>query len=376
LNISQFISPATSDPGISVIICTYNGAKRLPETLKHLFQQQFDQQVSWEIIVVDNNSSDATYEVAITEGKKYQSEIPFTVFQQPEPGKSYALDMGISKAQFDIIVICDDDNHLNKNYLNIAWKVMRQYKNIGVLGGQSYPVCEAQNPFWFDEFQSAFVVGPQLSETGIANGRKYLWGAGMVIRKEIFNILNQLSFQSILTCRKADTLSSGGDSETCLLSMFLGYDLYYDERLQFEHYIPAKRLSWKYCVEMITKGFAHPQIYYYLYEYCHNSIMEGNPPSFELAFNRNRKKLLRGIAKDFSGVRNFFISLKLLMSSTPGSIKEIEIKKKINKLIFLYKNKKTIEKDFHTICAFMNRLKEEKNKINVQVMLTEKENEE
>jgi glycosyltransferase involved in cell wall biosynthesis len=341
-----------------------------------LVQQEFSENIPWEIIVVDNNSSDNTSEVVKKEWMKYQLSIPFTLLQQPLPGKSYALDLGISKARFDIIVICDDDNRLAKNYLETAWQMMCRHNNIGVLGGQSFGMFESEKPFWFDEFQSAFVVGTQLNESGIANGRKYLWGAGMVIRKQILDQLNQLAFQPMLTCRKGDTLSSGGDSETCLLSLFLGYDLYYDSRLQFSHYIPAKRLSWKYCKKMITKGFAEPQIYYYLYEYCYHSVMEGKEPGFELAFKRNSKKLLRGILNDFRGIKNFFPGSKSLLISSPGSSKEIEIKKKFNKLIFLYKNKKTLEKDFEIICEFMYKLKEEKNRIDLNKhLVTQRENE-
>src|SRR5690348_8092021 len=64
---------ATRDPesalseqqlGISVVICTYNGAERLPQTLAHLAAQEDTGTIAWEVLVVDNASTDDTAEVA------------------------------------------------------------------------------------------------------------------------------------------------------------------------------------------------------------------------------------------------------------------------------------------------------------------------
>jgi len=59
---------------ISVIIPTYNRAKLLDKLLDNLFQQSLPSNVSWEIIVVDNNSSDNTEKIALQ--KKLLSPVP------------------------------------------------------------------------------------------------------------------------------------------------------------------------------------------------------------------------------------------------------------------------------------------------------------
>ena len=51
--------------GISIIICCYNSAKRLHETLKHLALQQVSDTIHWEVILVNNNSTDATTQIAL-----------------------------------------------------------------------------------------------------------------------------------------------------------------------------------------------------------------------------------------------------------------------------------------------------------------------
>ena len=53
--------------GVSVIVCCYNSAQRLQETIKHLAQQQVPALINWEVIIVNNASTDATYEIALKE---------------------------------------------------------------------------------------------------------------------------------------------------------------------------------------------------------------------------------------------------------------------------------------------------------------------
>ena len=50
--------------GVSVVICTHNGAKLLPETLAHLRKQQVSKGVRWEVLIIDNASTDDSASVA------------------------------------------------------------------------------------------------------------------------------------------------------------------------------------------------------------------------------------------------------------------------------------------------------------------------
>jgi len=58
-----------NNPGVSVIICCYNSVKRLPVTLAHLKSQVVFGQIPWEVIVIDNASTDRTAEVAKNYGE-------------------------------------------------------------------------------------------------------------------------------------------------------------------------------------------------------------------------------------------------------------------------------------------------------------------
>ena len=44
--------------GVSVIVCCYNSALRLPETIRHIVQQETPAEIDWEVVIVNNSSTD------------------------------------------------------------------------------------------------------------------------------------------------------------------------------------------------------------------------------------------------------------------------------------------------------------------------------
>ena len=78
--------------GVSVVICCYNSAERLPETLHRISRQALPEQFSWEVIVVDNASTDSSAEVAVRLWSTYGRQVPFKVVTQRIPGVSAARD--------------------------------------------------------------------------------------------------------------------------------------------------------------------------------------------------------------------------------------------------------------------------------------------
>lgn len=239
--------------GISVIICCYNSAKRIPDTLKHLSRQQVLTNFSWEIILVNNNSNDATVEVAEREWLSYNSNISFKIINVPEPGKSNAIRAGVFEAKFKYSIICDDDNWLNPDYLEIAFNIMEDNDQIGMLGGQGIAVCEIPPPEWFESKKDSYAIGEQGLKSGNITSRLYLWGAGVIFRTNVLIQIYSSGIKSLLSCRKGNELTSGGDSEISAWFILLGYKLWYDSKLIFKHFIPKERLTEDYIIRL-SKG--------------------------------------------------------------------------------------------------------------------------
>ncbi len=112
--------------GVSVVICCYNSAKLLPVTLEHLSRQKTRSYVDWEVVIVNNASTDNTSEVAAMEWKKYPDcKGSLKIAYQPIPGLAAAREKGIEESKYEYIVFCDDDNWLDENFVQNVVRLMR-----------------------------------------------------------------------------------------------------------------------------------------------------------------------------------------------------------------------------------------------------------
>lgn len=238
--------------GVSVVVCTYNGASLLPETIRHIAEQHVRPDIDWEVIIINNCSTDNTSGVVQAEWEKYQSPTPFFIFHQSKQGLAYARELGLEKAQFEFVLLCDDDNWLNPNYINVVYDLMLQNSTIGVLGGNGELLYESTPPKWALG-HSIVANGPQAKVSGRVNGL-IVYGAGCVIRKTALKEAFKLGFRSMLTDRVAGKLSAGGDYEICYATALAGYEIWYDERLKFKHFIPNTRISWDHYVRLVQEG--------------------------------------------------------------------------------------------------------------------------
>ncbi len=251
---------------ISVIICCYNSARRLPVTLEHLAKQKNDSNIQWEVIVVDNNSTDNTAEIAIKEWESQGSPVELRVVSEPNSGLSNARKKGILESKGELIIFCDDDNWLANNYVGLAHIIMNQAQDIMMLGGIGEAVFESKKPGWFEQFYSNFAVGEHPKRKIGQQNVIYLYGAGFVIRKSFFVLLKEIGFESLLSDRKGKELTSGGDTEYCLVASLLGFRIEADSRLKFKHYMPANRMNLNY-LKRWHYGFGKTKLYLDIYKH-------------------------------------------------------------------------------------------------------------
>lgn len=234
--------------GISVIICTHNGATKLTETLNHLAAQQVSDILCWEIILVDNASTDHTDEMSRNLWEKLNvKNVPLTIIRESIPGKLFALQNGISKARYEYFVLCDDDNWLAPDYLQIAFDIMEANPQIGATGGQTIPATEKGiiYPSWFEKYKEGYAVGKQSAESGDITSRGHIWGAGLISRTALYHEIYR-DFPSLLLLGKDKKILSTEDTEYCLRLVLKGYRLYYDASLSLKHFITPERLTLQY----------------------------------------------------------------------------------------------------------------------------------
>jgi glycosyltransferase involved in cell wall biosynthesis len=246
------------EKGVTVILCTYNGAQRLPETIAHLAAQVINHGVKWEVIFIDNASSDNSAAAASAEWEKHKVEdVGFKIVTESTPGKLFAFQKGIKLAKYEYFIICDDDNWLNPDYLNMAYDVLEKNPDIGAVGGQTIAVTEDNIPLpdWFETFKEGYAIGQQAAKTGDISSRGHLWGAGLTSRTSLY-IEAYHELPSILLTSKDQKILSTEDTEYCLRLVLKGYQLYYDSRLTLKHFIPKARLTLAY-KDGLYKNFAN-----------------------------------------------------------------------------------------------------------------------
>jgi glycosyltransferase involved in cell wall biosynthesis len=244
---------STKADGVSVIVCSFNGAGRIGKTLEHLGRQSVPEGINWEIIVVDNHSTDGTAEVAYKEWKKLGAGHQFTVVREDIRGTSAALRRGVKSSRYNYILLCADDNWLSPDYVRIAYERMTGSDHIGIIGGQGIPEFESQPPPYFSKFLGYLGVGKALERSGRVPGPLgMVYGAGMVLRKEIFAALEATGYHPLLTGARGKKLLGGEDCEHCYIARFLGYDIWFEEMLTFRHYLEKHRLNWFYLKKLFA----------------------------------------------------------------------------------------------------------------------------
>lgn len=236
--------------GISVIICCYNAAGRIEATLRHLQKQRVNTPLQWEVILVDNASTDATSRIA----EETWNQHPVTrlkIIREDQPGLQFARMKGLSAAEYEIVSFIDDDNWADENWIEKVNETFTRDETIGACGGKIEAVFEKDPPEWFPFFENSFAVGSQAGQTGyIEHTKGYLWGAGLSLRRSIWKELQKKEFNSLTTGRIGTTLYAGDDTELCFVIRLLGYRLYYREDLLMKHYLPASRLQFSYLLKL------------------------------------------------------------------------------------------------------------------------------
>jgi glycosyltransferase involved in cell wall biosynthesis len=283
--------------GVSVIVCFYNALDRLTDTLHSLVIQDVKDGVDWEIIAVDNHSTDSSSKIVEDFQEKYQSIVSISIIHEPIPGLSNARTAGINNSNYEYILFCDDDNRLDKNYIDTAYKLMQENSNIGMLGGKGIIDPKLELPFWFRSAEEAYAIGEQCSTEGnVTNIRGYVWGAGMVMRQTAWQKVIDTGFKKFLLTGRTSASKSlaGEDTEMCLLLQNAGYEIHYSGKLEFTHIIPASRLTWNY-YKSVCKGFALAQIFAENYFLYFNNSEEGKFSKTLLAsFCADIKMLFKG----------------------------------------------------------------------------------
>src|ERR1700734_3508684 len=141
---------------ITIILCTYNRCASLAKALESTAAMTLPGSAEWEVLVVDNNSTDQTREVV--EG--FHSRYPrhFRYLFEPQQGKSYALNAGVREARGDILAFTDDDVTVEPTWLQNLTAPLKTGECVGT-SGRTLPEQSFSPPRWLGG-EGRYPLGP------------------------------------------------------------------------------------------------------------------------------------------------------------------------------------------------------------------------
>ncbi len=236
----------------TVAIRTYNGAKTIPQVLDKLRSQIDTENIDWEIIVVDNNSTDDTAQII----KEYQSTwdkiYPLKYYFEAKPGAAIARRRAMEEAQGELVGFLDDDNLPAEDWVVKAYEFSKSRPQVGAYGGQIHGEFEVEPPKDFKKIAVYLAIIERGNKAFCYNNhkRKVLPpGAGIVIAKKAW--LDSVPKDLFLLGPSGKSLSTKGeDLEILSYIQNAGWEIWYSPQMHIYHQIPSWRLERDYLVSL------------------------------------------------------------------------------------------------------------------------------
>ncbi|MEO1621021.1 MAG: hormogonium polysaccharide biosynthesis glycosyltransferase HpsE [Cyanobacteria bacterium J06632_3] len=231
---------------LTVAICTYNGAQRLPTVLDCLRHQITPDGCRWEILIIDNNSSDDTAAVVEAYQQNWPDAVSLRYCFEPRQGTAYARQRAITQARSELVGFIDDDNLPAESWVTAACAFASTHPTVGAFGSRINGQFESPLPPNFERIQPFFAITHRGSQAHRyeRKGRVLPPAAGLVVRRQVW--LDHVPTQLHLLGAKADHRLAGEDLEALSYIQKTGWEIWHNPAMEIDHYIPDWRLERTY----------------------------------------------------------------------------------------------------------------------------------
>ncbi len=201
------------------------------------------ERVDWNVLVVDNNSSDQTRQVV--ESFRQRFPFRFEYYFELRQGKSFALNSGIRESKSDVVAFADDDIEVDPHWLNNLTRHLTSGSWSGV-GGRILPETGFVAPSWL-ELDDHYALAPlAIFDHGSTAGelKEPPFGTNMAFRREMFS--KHKGFRTDLGPLPGSDLRHNEDSEFGARLLAQGERFWYEPAAVVYHDVPQLRLKKDY----------------------------------------------------------------------------------------------------------------------------------
>jgi GT2 family glycosyltransferase len=178
-------------PFLTVCICTYNRAESLERTLESLCASKGMQEGAWEVLVVDNNSTDITSSVV----KEFADRLPLWSVVERSQGLSHARNRALRECRGEVLLFTDDDVQVDRSWAREYFKAAEAFPQAGWFGGRILPSWPGGRPRWVRDEALSLLAGLfvryDIGEDvrNFCDDDPHPYGASFALRRELFEDL-------------------------------------------------------------------------------------------------------------------------------------------------------------------------------------------
>lgn len=233
-------------PLISVVLCTYNRYELMAAALRSVCEQTMNP-FSYEVIVVDNNSTDRTKQyVAEVSGRHARVLYCF----EGKQGLSHSRNTGFRTARGRYVAYIDDDCTVPKEWLAIAQEIIERI-GPALFGGPYHPSYNSPKPRWYRDGYGSYDCG---STARSLSTNEYLTGTNMFIRRAVLEQLGGFSPEVGMAGQQL-----GYGEEIAIQRLYRrecpSEIIHYDPRLGVSHLVRPEKMTLLWCAHhMFTIG--------------------------------------------------------------------------------------------------------------------------
>ena len=222
-------------PRVTVAIATYNRAALLTQTLAGVTAQDYPRD-RLEILVIDNNSTDATPAAVASFAT---APHPPRHLVERQQGANYARNRAIDEGRGDIVVYADDDILVNAHWLRelVQPFISDASRRIGAVAGEVVPVFPDGCPDWVRSFH-----GPQAlrADAGPTAPHQVPMSANLAFRRDV---LRDIGGWDIHLGRKGGRIFGGDENGPMARLRRAGYAVWFAPAATVQHQMPAARTT-------------------------------------------------------------------------------------------------------------------------------------